>query len=357
MFRSTVLLAVLALCACGDKTPDTNADTLGVTAEVDSMSSDNTMQQVIDALVTLGGKPIETLTPAEARLQPTPTDAVMRVLTTAGKDTAATALVPGVTSADRTIPGPAGSLPVRIYTPDGTGPFPVIVYYHGGGWVIGNKDVYDGGARGLAKGANAVVVSVDYRLAPEHKFPAQHDDALATYKWALENAASINGDPARVALAGESAGGNLAVATAVAALAAKLQQPTHILAVYPIAQADTTTPSYMNHASAKPLNRPMMGWFAKHATRSPADMQDPRISIVNASLAGLPAVTIVNAGIDPLLSDGEMLEQALRSAGVAVERRTWDRATHEFFGMGAVVADARDAQAYASGRLRAAFGT
>jgi acetyl esterase len=144
--------------------------------------------------------------------------------------------VPGVTSVDRAIRGAAGDIPARIYTPEGAGPFPVIVYYHGGGWVIADKNVYDGGARGLAKAANAVVVSVDYRLAPEAKFPAQHDDALAAYRWALANAASIKGDPKRVALAGESAGGNLAVATAVAARDAKLQAPAAVISVYPIAQ-------------------------------------------------------------------------------------------------------------------------
>lgn len=314
------------------------------------------MQKVLDTLEGLGGKPIEGLSPAEARQQPTPTDAVMKILVAQQRETTGAALVPGITDVDQTIPGPAGPLTVRIYTPDGAGPFPVIVYYHGGGWVIGNFQVYDGGARGLALGAEAVVVSVDYRLAPEHKFPAQHDDALATYQWALANAASINGDPSRVALAGESAGGNLAVATAVAAISQGLQCPTHVLSVYPIAQAEMTTPSYVAFADAKPLNRAMMEWFATYVARTPADLTDPRISLVNATLKGLPDVTIVNAGIDPLLDDGKMLEAALVHDGVAVERRTWDHVTHEFFGMAPVLADAREAQAYASARLKAAFG-
>jgi acetyl esterase len=315
------------------------------------------MQGVLDQLAALGGKPIETLTPQEARRQPTPTDAVKALLVQQGKDTTPTALVPGVTSVDRTIAGAAGSIPARIYTPEGAGPFPVVVYYHGGGWVIANKDVYDGGARGLAKSANAVVVSIDYRLAPEAKFPAQHDDALAAYKWALANAASIKGDPKRVALAGESAGGNLAVATTIAARDAKLQQPSAVLSVYPIAQPDTTTASYTTYAAAKPLNRPMMGWFAKHTTRTPADLQDPRINLVKANLAGLPPVTIVNAEIDPLRDDGAQLEQALKAADVPVERRLYDGVAHEFFGMAAVEGKAKDAQAYAGERLRAAFGS
>lgn len=358
--RLSILSVAAVLVGCGDKTQDAVPDSTEAMMTPPSAEASGTpnaeMQQVLDTLGALGGKPIATITPAEARQQPTPADAVMRILLAQGKDTAGTALVPGVTSLDRTIPGPAGALPARIYTPDGAGPFPVIVYYHGGGWVIGNKAVYDGGARGLSKGANAVVVSVDYRLAPEHKFPAQHDDALATYRWALANAASIKGDPARVALAGESAGGNLAVATAVAAVAQKLQRPTHVLSVYPIAQADTTTPSYVRFADAKPLNRPMMSWFLAHTARTPVDLADPRISIVNATLAGLPPVTIVSAGVDPLLGDADQLETALRAAGVSVERRTWSGSAHEFFGMAAVLADAREAQAFATDRLKAAFG-
>ncbi|MHC5720425.1 MAG: alpha/beta hydrolase, partial [Nostoc sp.] len=125
-------------------------------------------------------------------------------------------LVPGVTSRDTTVQGAAGMLPARIYTPAGAGPFPVVVYFHGGGWVIADKQVYDGGARGIAKQANAIVVSVDYRRAPEAKFPAAWDDALAAYKWTLANAGSIQGDPKRVALSGESSGGNLSLATAIA---------------------------------------------------------------------------------------------------------------------------------------------
>ncbi|WP_411282251.1 alpha/beta hydrolase [Gemmatimonas sp.] len=314
------------------------------------------MQSVLDQLASMGGKPMETLTPTEARQQPTPAAAATMVAAKAGKDTTPTALVPGVSSVDRTIPGPAGPLPVRIYMPEGAGPFPVVVYYHGGGWVIANKQVYDGGARSLAKFASAVVISVDYRLAPEHKFPAQHDDALATYRWATQNAASIKGDPARLALAGESAGGNLAVATAIAARDAGLPMPKAVISVYPIAQPDTTTASYVEYATAKPLNRAMMGWFAKHTARTPADLQDPRINLVKANLTGLPPVTIINAQIDPLRDDGAMLEAALKAANVSVERKLYAGVAHEFFGMGAVIDKAKDAEQYAGDRLKAALG-
>jgi len=309
---------------------------------------------VLDELAALGGQPIETLTPPEARKQPTPTDAVMAVLRKQGKPTTPE---PGVTTLDRTIPGPAGALPVRIYTPtEGTAPYPVIVYFHGGGWVIGTKEVYDGGARGLSKRTGAIVVSVDYRLGPEHKFPASHDDAVATYKWAVTNARSIQGDSTRMALAGESAGGGLAVATAIAARDQQLMAPRHVLSVYPIAGTDTTTPSYVQNAMAKPLNRAMMSWFFNHYLRNAADRQDPRVNLVAANLRGLPPVTIINAQIDPLLSDGEMLAQRLRDAGVTVDQKTYDGVTHEFFGMAAVVDKARDAQQMGADGLKKGLG-
>lgn len=319
--------------------------------------ADADMQAVLDELASLGGKPIETLTPAEARQQPTPTDAVMAILKKQGKDTSPTALVPGVTSVDREITGAAGNIPARIYTPDGPGPFPVIVYYHGGGWVIADKEVYDGGARGLAKQANAIVVSSDYRRAPEAKFPASHDDALAAYKWAAENAASIKGDPKRLALAGESAGGNMAISTAVAVRdAAGLVKPTHVLAVYPVGQTgNLNTKSYVDSATAKPLNKPMIEWFVDKLLAKPEDKMDPRLDVLNAKLAGLPPVTIINAQIDPLREDGAMLQTALKKAGVKVDRKVYDGVTHEFFGMAAVVKDAADAQKYGGQALKASF--
>ncbi len=330
------------------------SETSGAAAKTGTKyKADADMQSVLDALAAMNGKPIESLEPKEARSQPTPTDAVMAVLKKKGKDTAPSALVPGVTSADSTIPGPAGALPIRVYTPEGNGPFPMVVYFHGGGWVIADKNVYDGGARGLAKEANAVVVSVDYRLAPEARFPAQHDDALATYKWAVQNAASIKADPKRVALAGESAGGNLAIATALSARDQKLPMPTHIVSVYPIAQVtNLSTASYVDSALAKPLNKPMMEWFAKNALGKPEDKQDPRIDLVNANLKGLPPVTLINAQIDPLRSDGDMLVASLKKAGVRVNHKVYPGSTHEFFGMAAVVGDAKDAQQLAGKELK-----
>ena len=319
--------------------------------------ADADMQAVLDELATLGGKPIETLSVEEARRQPTPTDAVVSLLKKRGKDTSPTALVPGVTSVDREIDGAAGKVPARVYTPAGAGPFPVVVYFHGGGWVIADKEVYDGGARGISKAANAIVVSVDYRRAPEAKFPAAHDDALAAYRWTAANAASLNGDPRRLALAGESAGGNLAIATAIAVRDAGVQKPMHVLAVYPVGQTgNLNTASYIDSATAKPLNKPMIEWFVDKLLSKPDDKADPRLDVASARLAGLPPVTIVNAQIDPLREDGAILQAALRKAGVKVDRRVYAGVTHEFFGMGAAVKDAADAQAWAGRALRSSFG-
>jgi len=320
--------------------------------------ADADMQSVLDTLEGLGGKPIETLDAAEARRQPTPADAVDAILKKQGKDSAPTAGVPGVTSLEQTLPGPTGPLPVRIYTPAGAGPFPLVVYFHGGGWVIADKKVYDGGARGLAKEANAVVVSVDYRLAPEARFPAQHDDALATYKWAVANAAVLNGDPKRLALAGESAGGNLAIATAIAARDQNLATPVHVLSVYPIAQVtNLATPSYQDSEKAKPLNKAMMIWFLDKVFAKADDRKDPRVDLLDADLKGLPPVTLISARIDPLRSDADLLAAALKKAGVKTDHKVYDGVTHEFFGMAAVVAKAKQAQAFAGQQLKKAFAT
>ena len=341
----------MADTATGDISMKTNT-----MAEPRPMAQSSTqMQAVLDQLAALGPKPIPTLTAAEARKQPTPADAAKNELAKQGKSTAPD---PAVASSNRTITTATGTLPVRIYTPKtGTGPWPVVVYYHGGGWVIADKNVYDGGARALSKMANAVVVSVDYRQGPEHKFPAAHDDAIATYEWAVKNAASIKGDSTKIALAGESAGGGLAVATAIAARDRKMPMPLAVVSVYPIAGTDTTTASYVENASAKPLDRPMMSWFFDNYLRGPQDRADPRVNLVAADLKGLPPTTIINAQIDPLRSEGEMLAQKLGDAGVEVQQKTYEAVTHEFFGMGALISEAMAAQEMAGNALKKAFGT
>lgn len=320
-----------------------------------SLRADDDQLALASAYDSLEPKAIEKLDVAEARRQPTAADAVAELLRRQGRTTSREALVPGVSSTEVQVDGAAGPLPARVFTPMGTGPLPVILYFHGGGWVIADRDVYDASARGLARESGAIVVSVDYRLAPEHKFPAAWDDAMAAYGWLLGHAGELGGDPGRIALAGESAGGTLALATAVAVRDAGLRMPLHVLAVYPVAQTSLNTESSLENAIAKPLNRAMISWFFDHLKRSDDDLHDPRLHLLGADLGGLPSVTIIGARLDPLRSDGAKLEEALRNVGVPVQREVYEGVAHEFFGAAAVLEKAREAQAFAGDRLRRAF--
>lgn len=366
-------LAGLSVCmaACsgpsGNKTGDSTAKDTGMaTATADSSKSlkpkglkpawgpdlKPEMAAVLEKLASYGDKPIPQLTAAEARKNHTPTDAVMDLM----KENNIPMPVMNVDTMGKDIPVAGGNIHVRIYTPkSGNGPFPVIVYYHGGGFVIANLDVYDSSPKALANDVGAVVVSVAYRLAPENKFPTAHNDAFAAYQWVVKNAASIKGDPKRIAVAGESAGGNLAVNTAIAARDKGVMVPTGILAVYPVAQSDMNTPSYQKQAGDKPLDKPMMLWFVKNYLNNMGEAKDPRINLVAANLKGLPATTIITAEYDPLMSDGEMLAEKLKAAGVSVDSKNYTGVTHEFYGMGAVVPEAKDAEKYAADQLKKAF--
>ena len=325
-------------------------------ATATAQRTDPDMAQVISALGALGVQPIETLSVERARAQPSPADAVKRVLQERGQSMAPRP-VPQVR--DITVPTPAGPIPARVYGPArGAAAAPLIVYWHGGGWVIADLDTYDASARALQASTGAVVLSLHYRQAPEHKFPAAHEDALAGYRWAVANARSLGADPRRIAVAGESAGGNLAIDTAIAARDAGLPMPKHMALVYPVAGTDTNTPSYTENTATAPLSRAGMLWFVDKVTRSQADLQDPRLDVVGrANLRGLPPATIVSAELDPLRSEGETLAAKLRAAGVPVEQRTYDGVTHEFFGMAPVVADAASAQELVGERLRTTLGS
>ncbi|UOQ74939.1 alpha/beta hydrolase [Hymenobacter cellulosilyticus] len=208
----------------------------------------------------------------------------------------------------------------------------------------------------MAEKTNAVFVSVAYRQAPENKFPTAHNDSFAAYQWVLKNAASIKGDPKRVAVAGESAGGNLAAAVCMMARDKGVMQPKHQLLVYPIADYSMNTESYQKNAQAKPLSKPFMGWFFKHYLRTPADGNSPLISLVKApNVKGLAPATVITAGIDPLMSEGKAYADKLQAAGIAVKYQNYDNVTHEFFGMGAVVPQAKEAQDLAAGELKNAL--
>lgn len=316
---------------------------------------DPQMQAVIEEMTATEPVPISELTAFQARNMLLPAEAAMALHRKAGIKP----VEPKTDIAHRVLPvGPDEGLLVRTYTPlSGAGPFPVIVYYHGGGWVIADLDTYEPSAMALAEKANAIVVSVAYRQAPENVFPAAHEDAFAAYKWVVENTDSLGGDPNRIALAGESAGGNLAIATSLMAKERGVKLPVHILAVYPIADGDVQSPSYDKYANAKPLSRPVMEWFFDKYQPNWKNEQNPLISLIKADLKGLPSTTIINAEIDPLESEGGELSEKMKMAGVDVERQVYPGVTHEFFGMSSVLQEAEKAQDFAAKRLNEAFET
>ena len=318
---------------------------------------DAQMQAVLDELAKLGPKPLGSVPAVEARKQPTPADAVKALLKKQGKSTDPEAV--GKVE-NKTIAGAGGQIPIRVYYPKGQGkgeaPFPVILYIHGGGWVIADLDTYDASPRALSNATNAVVVSTHYRQAPEHKFPAAHDDVHAAYEWVLAHAKELNGDPKKIALVGESAGGNMAAAVSVMAREHKMQMPVYQVLIYPIADNNLNTPSYNENAKAKPLNRAGMQWFFKNYLKTPADGDNHLISLVDEKdLKGLPPTTIITAQIDPLHSEGKAYADLLEKAGVNVRYKNYEGVTHEFFGMAAVVDKAKEAQQFAAEGLKEAF--
>jgi acetyl esterase len=263
---------------------------------------------------------------------------------------------------DRTIPGPGGDLPVRIYVPatpapgtDGAG-LPVLVWYHGGGWVIGDLETADGTVRAMANGAGAVVVSVDYRLAPEHPFPAAVDDAVAAVRWVAGSAAELGVDPARLAVGGDSAGGNLA-----AVVAQQLRDSGPAVAfqllVYPVTDAHLALPSMDENAEGYFLEKATMEWFRGHYLGD-GDRDDPRISPLSATddaLAGLPPALVITAEYDPLRDEGEAYGERLRQAGVETIVTRYDGVIHGFFSMRDMLPDGAAAIDEATAALRAAL--
>lgn len=309
------------------------------------------MQAVLDEFTALGGKPITTLSPADARKQPTPADAVKALMKKQGKEPEKLGKID-----DIDIKLSTGDVDGRVYKPEGDGPFPVILYIHGGGWVLGTLDSYDSTPRALCKATNALVISTDYRHAPEHKFPAAHEDVFGAYQWTLENAGRWGGDAKRVAVVGESAGGNMALALSMMAQAEGMQMPVHQVLVYPVATTTMTSESYAQHAQASPLNAAMMKWFFDHTLAKEEDRTDHQINVLEAkTLQGMPSTTLITADIDPLRSDGEMLAKKLQADGVTVAYKNYEGVTHEFFGMGAVVDTAREAVNFAAAHLKDAF--
>lgn len=235
---------------------------------------------------------------------------------------------------DRLIQGPGSALPIRIYTPKGTGPFPILMYFHGGGWVICNIETHDAICRALCAGASCVVISVDYRLAPEHKFPAAPEDCLAATRWAGANASSIDGDPTRIVVSGDSAGGNLAAVTALRIRDEGGPALRGQALIYPATtHYSRPTRSHVENADGYFLTRSAMVWFMDHYLRDAADAENEHASpLLARDLSGLPSAFVLTAEFDPLRDEGLQYAERLRAAGVPVQYSNYDGMIHGFYG-------------------------
>jgi acetyl esterase len=258
---------------------------------------------------------------------------------------------------DATIPGPAGEIPVRIYRPSAAARLPLVMWLHGGGWVIGGLDSHDQLCRQLCDESAAIVVSVDYRLAPESKFPAAVDDAVAAWTWVNAHASELGADPARVAIGGDSAGGNLAAVTSLVARDRTLPPPLMQLLVYPVTDYEFESPSMIDNAKGYFLEVEGMQWFFNHYARTPDDFADWRLSPMRATnVSGLPPAVVVTAEYDPLRDQGEAYGMRLQDAGVEAEIVRGIGVFHGFFGFHPFMPPAQPAWDVAVGALRRAFG-
>ena len=307
------------------------------------MSLDPQAQAVIEQWAALGLPPLNTLTPAEARR-----NAKARPLATG----------PAVGRVDdRSIPVPNGQVPVRIYSPAGPGPFPALVYFHGGGWVVGDLEMSDGTCRELCVGGDCVVVSVDYHLAPEVKFPIPPEECYAATSWVAEEGPALNVDPSKIAVGGVSAGGNLA---AVVALMARDRDGPSIvfqLLVVPVTDRNFETVSYHDNVEGYLLDRDGMIWYWDHYLSDPIEAMSPYAAPLQAeSLNGLPSALVITAEFDPLRDEGEAYAKRLQEAGVPTKSTRYDGMIHGFFGMLGVIDKANEAVSEACTALRNAFG-
>ncbi|MGE5512788.1 MAG: alpha/beta hydrolase [Bacteroidota bacterium] len=297
------------------------------------MPLDPGAQQVIDLIKSVGRPPYETVGHEEARrlyldarrvLQPEP--------------------MPIAETRDLTAPGPAGSMAIRLYRARASKPGetqPALIYFHGGGWVIGSIDSHDGVCRGLANHAGCTVLSVDYRLAPEHKFPAAAEDCIAATEWVWENAAALGVDRNRLAVGGDSAGGNLAAVVCLNARERGTPKLRFQLLIYPACDMAMGHGSIAEFAEQLPLTRSTMKWFIDLYLRGAADVADWRASPLKASnLKSLPPAYVLTAGYDPLRDEGEAFAAALKAAGVPVEAKRYPGQIHGFLTMGKFIPEA-----------------
>ncbi|MCW2680720.1 MAG: putative lipase [Frankiales bacterium] len=317
-------------------------------------------QAILDAHSSLEPLPFEICTAEQARQQPGPRQAVQKVMAELGLE----GPEPVGSVEDLQIPdGAGGTQTLRVYKPEGvTANAPVIFWIHGGGWVLFTiDDHYDDSCRGLVNKTGAIVVTADYRRAPEAVFPASHDDVLAAYRWTVANAASFGGDPARIGIGGESVGGNMSAATVLQLAQAGESQPVAQVLVYPVTTAEQFGESMSDAADARPLNRPLLSWMAMHAFEDrPEAATDPRINLLgwtDAQLSLMPPTLVITDERDVLRSQGQEFARKLHAAGVDTRESYFPGAMHEFFGAAAVFELAEQAQQDAAQQFLAAFGS
>jgi acetyl esterase len=257
---------------------------------------------------------------------------------------------------NRTVPGPGGAIPVRIYIPQAPQPLPALVYFHGGGWVRGSLQTHDVLCRMLANAAACAVVSVDYRMAPEHRFPAAVEDAEAVTRWVAEHGREIGVDPSRLAVGGDSAGGNLAAAVALSLRDAGGPTLSFQVLIYPVTDFNFDTPSYVDNGEGYLLTRGAMQFYWRAYLADEVHGQDQRASPLRArSHADLPPALVITAEFDPLRDEGRAYAERLRGAGTSVELREYPGVIHGFFGSPGILDIARQAILDAAADLRAAF--
>ena len=309
------------------------------------MPLDDDAQAVLQMFEEQGVPPFDSLPPDQAKV------VFGDVFATAPEDKLPLARVE-----DRTIPGPAGEIPIRIYSPSASEALPGLLHYHGGGWVILNLETHDGFCRRIAAGAECTVVAVDYRLAPEHKYPAAMLDCYAALLWVAENAAEVGVDADRLGVIGDSAGGNLAAAVALRVRDQGGPELRLQLLNYPALDPTMAMPSIAENAEGYFLTRSSMEWFWGHYMSEETDLEDPYLApLVAKDLSGLPAAMVVTAEFDPLRDDGEAYADRLQEAGVPVELRRFDGVFHGFVFMGDAIAKAKQALELELRFLRAAF--
>jgi acetyl esterase len=262
--------------------------------------------------------------------------------------------IPVGTVRDLTVPGPAGPIPARLYHPSGLEePSALLVYYHGGGWVLGDLEVSDSACRVLAVNAGLSVLSVDYRLAPEHRFPAAVDDAVAAFRYAVDHAASLGVDPAAVGVGGESAGGNLAAVVSQITTAEPGPAPAFQLLFFPVTDLSTKHRSYRLFPEGFFLTEAQMDWYRGHYLADPSHAFDPRVSpLLAEDLTGLPHAYVAVAGFDPLRDEGEAYARRLKQAGVPVTLRRHSGLVHGIINATGVGQAGREALLEAAGALR-----